>query len=192
MHHGRVTIDSSGANSGTTVSVRLPLLIALGAAEHPPAPRPLAAASPLTQRVLIVDDHEDAAQALARLLRRRGCEVAFAHTGPDGVDTARGFLPGVLLLDLGLPGFDGYELARLLRAEAPFSSAHFIAISGYAQDVDRQRCLAAGFDDHFAKPLDFPRLMGAISAAADRLVPGKPGAGDASAASPTVGGRIKN
>ena len=109
-----------------------------------------------------MDDHEDAAQALGRLLKRRGCEVRCAFTGPDGVTAAREFLPEVLLLDLGLPGFDGYELARRLRAETPFAKTIFIAISGYAQDGDRQRCLTSGFDDHFAKPLDFPKLLEVI------------------------------
>ncbi len=164
MHLGRVTVESAGANAGTTVTVRLPLLLELPAAERPPAPPALAATPPKAVRVLVVDDHEDAAQALARLLKRRGCEVRCAHTGPDGVTTAREFLPEVLLLDIGLPGLDGYELAHILRAEAPFADALFIAISGYAQDGDRRRCLASGFDDHFAKPLDIPKLMEAIHA----------------------------
>ncbi len=162
MHLGRVTIASAGANAGTTVTVRLPLLLELPATERPPAPRALDAAPSPILRVLIVDDHEDAAQALGRLLKRRGCEVRCAYSGPDGVTAAREFRPEVLLLDLGLPGFDGYELARRLRAEAPFAEAIFIAISGYAQDGDRARCLAADFDDHFAKPLDFPKLMEVI------------------------------
>ena len=168
MHLGRVTVESAGANAGTTVTVRLPLIAGLptpAKASILPAP---ADALPPSTRVLVVDDHEDAAQALARLLKRRGCEVALAHTGPAGVATAREFLPEVLLIDLGLPGFDGYELARLLRAEAAFAEAYFIAISGYAQEGDRARCLATGFDAHFAKPLNFPRLMEAIRAAADR------------------------
>ena len=168
MHLGRVSVTSAGANAGTTVTVRLPLIAGLptpASASILPAP---ADALPPSTRVLVVDDHEDAAQALARLLKRRGCQVALAHTGPAGVATAREFLPEVLLIDLGLPGFDGYELARRLRAEVPFADALFIAISGYAQEGDRARCLATGFDAHFAKPLDFPRLMEAIRAVADR------------------------
>jgi len=163
MHLGRVSVTSAGANAGTTVTVRLPLLLdPPAAAARPPEPAALDAAVPKAMRVLIVDDHEDAAQALARLLKHRGCEVRCAHTGPDGVAAAREFLPETLLLDLGLPGFDGYEVARILRAEAPFAEAIFIAITGYAQDADHARCLAAGFDDHFAKPLDVPKLVEAI------------------------------
>ena len=164
MHLGRVVVESAGANAGTTVTVRLPLLMELRATERTPAVRSSASTLPRLMRVLIVDDHEDAALALARLLKRRGCEVRCAHSGPDGVTTAREFLPEVLLLDLGLPGFDGYELTQRLRAETPFARALFIAISGYAQSGDRERCLAAGFDDHFAKPLDFQKLMETIHA----------------------------
>jgi len=162
MHRGHVRLESSGANAGTTVTVRLPLLIEKNL--PPPASDSPIPGGSMTKsvRVLIVDDHEDAALTLALLLQLRGCEVRCAHTGPDGVALARAFHPEVLVLDLGLPGFDGYELARILRAEAPFSSALFIAISGYAQACDRARCLAVGFDDHFAKPLEFPKLMEAI------------------------------
>ncbi len=82
--------------------------------------------------------------------------------GPGGVETARGFRPEVLLLDLGLPGFDGYEVARVLRADPACADALFIAISGYAQDSDRQRSAEAGFEYHCAKPVDFTALLTAI------------------------------
>lgn len=163
MHLGRVAVESAGENAGTTVTVRLPLLIEMETAA-PSAPPAHGAALPKPVRVLIVDDHKDAAEALGRLLKRRNCEVRCAHTGPDAVTAAREFLPAALLLDLGLPGFDGYEVARILRAEAPFADALFIAISGYAQEGDRQCCLAGGFAAHFAKPLDFPKLVDAIHA----------------------------
>ena len=162
MHLGRVTIFSAGENGGTTVTVRLPLLLERPAAMHAPTPLALDAAAQKLVRVLIVDDHKDAAEALALLFKRRGFDVRCAHTGPGGVTAARDFLPSAVLLDLGLPGCDGYEVVRTLRTEAPFAGALFIAISGYAQDGDRQRCLSAGFDDHFGKPLDFPKLMAAL------------------------------
>ncbi len=162
MHCGRVTVASVGPQKGTTVTVRLPLLLELKSpgASHP-SPSPTTA-MPKCRRVLIIDDHEDAAQALAHLLQRRGCELRCAHTGPDGVAAAREFQPDILLLDLGLPGFDGYEVARLLRADKRFPHLLIVAISGYAQQADRQRCLSAGFDDHFAKPVDFPKLLSII------------------------------
>ncbi len=113
-------------------------------------------------RVLIVDDHVDAALTLARLLSRRNCEVRVAHDGPAGIVTAQEFNPEVFLLDLGLPGLDGYELAGALRAEPKFAHALFVAISGYAQESDRARSLAAGFDHHCAKPVDFTTLLSVI------------------------------
>jgi CheY-like chemotaxis protein len=132
------------------------------------AARVIATARPKHVRVLIVDDHIDAAESLETLLQRRGCEARRAHSGPAGVAVARDFRPEVLLLDLGLPGFDGYEVARILRAEAAFADALFIAISGYAQDGDRQRCLASGFDDHFPKPLDLMKLLQVIHSRPDQ------------------------
>jgi PAS domain S-box-containing protein len=162
MHLGRVTVESPGPGAGATFTVRLPLLLLEPAA---PARRSAADAPERGARVLVVDDHLDAARTLARLLARRGCEVREAHTGPEAVAVAREFLPQTVLLDLGLPGFDGYEVARQLRADGTFASTHLIAISGYAQQSDRERCLAGGFDAHFAKPLDFARIMDAIQAA---------------------------
>jgi PAS domain S-box-containing protein len=162
MHFGRVTVESAGTNAGTTATVRLPSLLEWPAAGRASTAPPIAAAPPKTVRVLIVDDHIDAAESLELLLQLRGCETRCAHSGPAGVAAAREFRPEVLLLDLGLPGFDGYEVARILRAEAPFADALFIAISGYAQDSDRQRCLDSGFDHHFRKPFDLSKLLQAI------------------------------
>jgi PAS domain S-box-containing protein len=162
MHFGRVTVESAGTNAGTTATVRLPSLLEWPAAGSAPAAHVSDSAPPKPVRVLIVDDHIDAAESLELLLQLRGCETRCAHSGPAGVAAAREFRPEVLLLDLGLPGFDGYEVARILRAEAPFADALFIAISGYAQDSDRQRCLASGFDDHFPKPFDLSKLLQAI------------------------------
>lgn len=162
MHLGRVTIDSAGPQTGATVTVCLPLILDLPAPAHLSASPAGGAAVAKALRVLVVDDHQDAAHALARLLRRLGCEVHLAHTGPDAIVAAREFVPEVLLLDLGLPGCDGYEVTRTLRADPRFGAALFIAISGYAQESDRARCLAGGFDEHFGKPLDFSKLAAAI------------------------------
>jgi PAS domain S-box-containing protein len=164
MHSGRVTVESSGGRSGTTFTVRFPLLqeSAPGAAAGSPAST--ADDLPDSLRVLIVDDHADAAQALALLLTRRHCDVRFTHDGPTGIIAAKEFHPDVLLLDLGLPGLDGYEIARTLRADPAFRDALFVAISGYAQECDRARSLAAGFDHHCAKPVDFSSLLSVISA----------------------------
>ena len=118
-----------------------------------------------TLRVLIVDDHLDAADTLARLLRLRNCEVCIAHDGTRALELARDFHPLVFLLDLGLPGLDGYELARILHADPQFALSHMIAISGYAQESDFARSRDAGFDHHFAKPVNFAELCNVIRSA---------------------------
>ena len=111
---------------------------------------------------MIVDDHVDAAQTMGRLLKRRNFEVQIAHDGPSGLVAARDFKPEVLLLDIGLPGMDGYEVARTLRHDPACRSSLFIAISGYAQESDLKRSTEAGFEHHFAKPVNFGELLAAI------------------------------
>jgi signal transduction histidine kinase len=171
MHGGTIVAQSDGVDRGSTFTIRLPLAANAGhkgvrtsgsvapVAGPPPA-------DPATIRVLIVDDHRDAGDALARLLTRRGCQVCVAHDGLEGVDVARQFHPTVLLLDLGLPGLDGYELCRTLRAQEEFKSARFIAISGYAQKSDIELSRSAGFDAHFAKPVEFAELFAELQAPA--------------------------
>ena len=162
MHGGSVDVENSPGSSGTTLIVKLPLL---ESAPPEPAPRsnplPLAP-DPVGLRVLIVDDHVDAAQTMGRLLKRRNFDVMISHDGPAGLIAAREFQPHVLLLDLGLPGIDGYQLARLLRFDPVCAGSLFIAISGYAQESDFQRSIEAGFEHHFAKPVNFTELLAAI------------------------------
>jgi CheY-like chemotaxis protein len=162
MHGGSVSAASPGANAGSTFTVRLPLIAApasagsAGSASHQPP------ALPASLRILIVDDHEDAANTLGRLLSRRNAQVRIARDGQEGLDAALAFLPQVLLLDIGLPGCNGYDLARTLRSSPGVASALFIAVSGYAGDVDRAKSLEAGFDFHFAKPVEFESLLAVI------------------------------
>ncbi len=108
-----------------------------------------------------MDDNQDTVHSLARLLTMRGHQVATAFDGVAALKLAHEFHPDILLLDLGLPGIDGYELARRLRAEG-FSQTPIVAISGYAQASDRARSREAGFNYHFAKPVDFDALADLI------------------------------
>ncbi len=172
MHGGSIAAQSDGAAKGSTFTVRLPLVAEPRSAGLPtlagnqdpadPSEVPPEATAPSTIRVLVVDDHRDTGDSLVRLLLRRGYEVRIARDGREGLAMAREFLPEVLLLDLGLPDLDGYELCRTLRAEPAFAGARFIATSGYAQNSDVECSREAGFDLHFAKPVDLSTLIAAF------------------------------
>jgi CheY-like chemotaxis protein len=112
--------------------------------------------------VLLVDDNEDTIRLLSRLLERRGHHVSVAYDGLTGLQAAQNIRPDVFILDIGLPGIDGYELARRLRTEG-FAEVLIIALSGYAQEGDRVRSREAGFDHHFAKPVDVDSLAQLIA-----------------------------
>ena len=162
LHGGSVAVESGPQIPGTKLTVNLPVINETPTEPTAGLPLPSPTAVPLNLRVLIVDDHVDAAQTMERLLKRRNCQVLVAHDGPSGLVAAQQFHPDVLLLDLGLPGFDGYELARNLLSDPHCSQSLFIAISGYAQESDVERSRAAGFTHHFAKPVNLNQLMEAI------------------------------
>lgn len=112
-----------------------------------------------SRRILVVDDNTDAGDSLAMLLRKVGHEVAVSHDGAAAVELATIFRPEVVLLDIGLPGKDGYEVARELRQGEATRAATLIGVSGYGQEEDRQRASEAGFDHYFTKPMDFGVLQ---------------------------------
>jgi CheY-like chemotaxis protein len=109
--------------------------------------------SPDPRRVLVVDDNLDSADTMAELVRIWGYEVRTAHDGPAALECARSFRPNVVLLDVGLPGMDGYELARRLRAEG-LAGELLVSVTGYGQDEDRRKAQEAGFDHHLTKPVN--------------------------------------
>ena len=112
----------------------------------------------MSPAVLIVDDNVDTARLTGRLLQSMGFVVQVAHDGQAAIEAARQHRPEVVLLDIGLPGIDGLELARRLRARPGTAHALLIAITGYGQDSDRQQILQAGFDHHLVKPIDIAQL----------------------------------
>jgi CheY-like chemotaxis protein len=156
LHGGRVSASSEGLNRGAEFLLTLP-----AAAPAPdPAPRmPSGATAAAARRVLIIEDNADTAQTMRDLLELGGHEVDVAATGTEGLDAAGRFQPELVLCDIGLPGMDGYEVARALRRNPATASTRLIAISGYARDEDRQRSMDAGFDLHVAKPLDPADLL---------------------------------
>ena len=109
-------------------------------------------------RILIVEDNPDAADALTMLLELRCHRVRVAHDGPEALDAVRAEVPTVALVDIGLPGMDGYELVRRLRQQPSLERTTLIALSGYGRDEDKMRALAAGFHFHITKPVDAERL----------------------------------
>lgn len=113
-------------------------------------------------RILVVDDNVDSAESMALLLGLGGQEVRTAHDGPAALETARTFKPRVVLLDIGLPGMTGYEVAPRLRELPGMESAVLVALTGYGQEEDRQRALDAGCDHHMVKPVDFDALKALI------------------------------
>ena len=153
MHGGQVTARSEGLGRGSTFEIRLPR-IARPEADGPPVS---STASP-ARRVLIVDDNTDAANSLAMLLKLGGHDAQVSYSGPQALERVESFQPEVALLDIGLPGMDGYELARRLRARPGLQGIRLVALTGYGQLEDRQRTHAAGFDDHIVKPADLAAL----------------------------------
>jgi PAS domain S-box-containing protein len=156
LHGGSVRAFSEGPGRGSEIVVRLPLAprdSAQEARETGDGPRAAAAAL----RVLVVDDNIDAARALGRLLELLGHEVTLAHDGPVALARAAAVRPELVLLDLGLPGMDGYAVAARLK-DAGHRPAALVALTGYGQEEHHQRSLDAGFDRHLVKPVDFALL----------------------------------
>jgi CheY-like chemotaxis protein len=110
------------------------------------------------RRVLIVDDNEDSANSLAMILRLGGHETASVYTAADALSRATAFKPDVVLLDIGLPGMDGYEVAQQMRELPGLRDIRLVAVTGYGRSEDRLRAREAGFDDHLVKPVEFTAL----------------------------------
>jgi signal transduction histidine kinase/CheY-like chemotaxis protein len=159
LHGGTVKAFSAGVGQGSRFDIRLPVL----QDQETPGIVPVATGGPgRTQRVLVVDDSLDSANSLATLLRFNGHEVYVAHDGEAALDLSVAVRPGVVLLDIGLPGMDGYEICRRMR-KLGLADSLIIAMTGYGQARDRQRSSEAGFDEHTVKPVDIEELSRLIS-----------------------------
>ncbi len=169
MHGGRVEASSPGAGQGSEFIVRLPLARKDTAWPRTPEGFASRAAASPSRRVLVVDDNADVAETLAMLLRFTGHEVRAAYDGPMALDTVRAFQPEVVLLDIGLPGMDGFEVARSIRREVQDPNVLLVALTGYGQEEDRLRSKEAGFEYHLVKPVDpgaLQVLLGSLARAA--------------------------
>jgi CheY-like chemotaxis protein len=168
MHGGSVSASSDGAGRGSTFVVRLPRS-ATKAVSRAAASQ---AASPDSRRILVVEDNNDVADLLAEALRGIGHEVAVARDGEAAIVEVARHAPEAVLVDIGLPGIDGYELARRLRERPPPSGERMllVAVTGYGSEGDRTRAREAGFDHHLVKPVrleQLTQLLGQIARSQD-------------------------
>lgn len=156
LHGGSLEVASEGLGHGAEFRARLPLVRAQAS--------PVVSAPPTApvRRVLIVDDNHDAAITLEALLRGMGHRTLVARNGEEALDRIRGFAPDHVFLDLGMPGLDGYEVARRIRALPLAPQPRLMALTGWSQDDDRERSLAAGFDEHLVKPVSLEQLTTAL------------------------------
>jgi len=162
MHGGRVTATSGGLGKGSEFAVKLPVLEGAAGREMTTSLKPgERSGQPL--RVLVVEDNIDAGDSLSMLLRLYGHEVLVARTGPSALEIAESFHPALVLLDIGLPGMDGYEVARRLRANPATTRTTLCALTGYTPyEGDRFRPQQSGFDHHFVKPVSLDSLLGLL------------------------------
>jgi CheY-like chemotaxis protein len=179
MHGGTVQAESAGRGRGSEFKVRLKRTEP-SATRRPASARkdPLERAGP-PRRVLLVDDNRDAAESLAMLLSTTGHEVTTAGDGPKALELLGQHEPDLILLDIGLPGMDGYEVCRRIRRDG-LSGATVVAMTGFGQDRDRELAKQAGFDGHLVKPVAIGRLLSLLDSLPERR------AVRAQAARPTV------
>jgi PAS domain S-box-containing protein len=175
LHGGTIEAHSDGVGRGSEFVVRLPAFLhhvappdeapasarAAAAEKRSPSSRPL--------RVLVVDDSEDTTELLGTLLEMAGHSIQVAHTGPSALEVAAAFRPDAIILDIGLPGLDGYQVAQRLREDPALQSVTLIAATGYGQEEDLRRSREVGFDHHLVKPIDPGELQRLLAELAGRV-----------------------
>jgi CheY-like chemotaxis protein len=177
LHGGRISVHSDGPGQGSSFVVKLNLLNVPALRPVPPVAEPVTIHSGRSNaRVLIVDDNRDGAQSLALMLDIEGHEVRTAADGFEALEIAEEFQPHVVLLDIGMPGIDGYETARRLRTRPWAQSALLCAQTGWGQEDDKRRARTAGFDRHLVKPID-PEEISRIVAEVCQAAPERPDLG---------------
>lgn len=171
MHGGTITAHSDGMGKGSEFVVSLPVLPRASA----PQAEPLEPAEPLVRplRLLVVDDNDDTAEMMSVLLTMAGHDVKIAHSGPAALEAAAVHRPDAIVLDIGLPGLDGYQVAQRLRQDPATRDVLLIAASGYGQESDRRRSREAGFDHHLVKPIDPRRLQEILAEVAEKAGRGR-------------------
>jgi len=167
LHQGRVEVTSDGPGHGAEFRILLPCISEVPSVDAPARQPPRPRGRTEGRRVLVVDDNVDAADSIAVLLRMEGHEVKTVTDAAQALASAEVFAPSAVVLDIGLPGMDGYTLARELRKLPRLGDALFIALTGYGQKEDQAQAAAAGFHHHFIKPADPRAIHAAIVEAGD-------------------------
>ncbi len=160
MHGGTLTAQSEGPGTGSQFILRLPLAAEAGSRV---ADVRVGQGGLSLKRILVVDDNRDAADSLGMILRFLGADVSVARDGEEAMIQFAEYEPAVVLLDIGLPGMDGYEVARRIRSEHPDRNVALVALTGWGQEDDRRRAREAGFDHHLVKPADVEALQGLLA-----------------------------
>jgi CheY-like chemotaxis protein/two-component sensor histidine kinase len=175
MHGGSVEARSEGPGRGSQFTVRLPLLsteefkMTVAPTRDPlPAAAAAAPAEENALRILVVDDNQDSACSMTLLLELQGHQVHVAHAGQAALQIASQCNPEVILLDIGMPGMNGYEVAKHLRSQPAFSDTLLIAVTGYGRASDVKQTESAGFDHHLVKPIDYDKLQSLLEARSSR------------------------
>jgi CheY-like chemotaxis protein len=163
LHDGSVSMRSEGDGRGTEFTIEL---AALPPAARERTPRPSRSAAWRPQRLLVVEDNVEAAQAFAMLLRHLGHDVEVVHDGPAALDAVDAHPPDLAIVDIGLPGMSGYDVARRVRSRRGTDRPVLVALTGYGTSEDRAQALAAGFDRHLVKPVEIDVLRGMLEGVA--------------------------
>jgi CheY-like chemotaxis protein/two-component sensor histidine kinase len=160
LHGGTIEAKSAGPGKGSEFAVRLPRQTRSASRIDPSSDQP--ERPPMSRRILVADDNRDAAESLSMLFGMEGHQVEMAHDGEAALAAFETFRPEIALLDIGMPKLDGYELAKKVRQSSLGRAVTLIAVTGWGQDNDKARALAAGFDHHFTKPVEPERLLEVI------------------------------
>jgi two-component system, chemotaxis family, CheB/CheR fusion protein len=161
LHGGTTSVDSAGLGKGAEFTICLPLEVT-GRVAKPPAPRRALDTGP--RRVLVIEDNVDAAESLREVLELDDNTVEIAFSGSEGINKAPAFGPDVVLCDIGLPGMDGYEVARIMRKNPALRATRLVALTGHAAPEDIAKAHDAGFDAHIAKPPSPEKLEEVLAA----------------------------
>lgn len=159
LHGGSVSVTSRGTGQGSEFTVRLPLTEIATQADVPH----LAETTARPFRILVIDDNVDAAQSMKLALELLGYEAQSVHDGHAGLQAAEEYRPDAILLDIGLPGLNGYEVARRIRSSGLGDGTFLVAATGWGQEADKQLAMDAGFDSHLTKPVDFNMLQALLA-----------------------------